>query len=38
MVSTEFVAASKNEEEARVLVDSYAQLLRDGRVFLPEGG
>ena len=37
MVSTEFVAASKDEEEARSLVDSYARLVRDGRPFLPEG-
>ncbi len=38
MVSTEFVAASRDEEEARSLVDSYAHLVREGRPFLQEGG
>ena len=32
MVSTEYVAASANAEEAAKIVESYRMLVRDGRV------
>ena len=38
LISTEFVAATRDEEEASELVDTYISLVRDGRSSLPNRG